>query len=243
MQPLISIITVCYNSEKTIRRTIESVLSQDYEELEYIVVDGQSTDGTLEIIKEYEPKFQGRMKWISEKDHGIYDAMNKGIRLSKGTLIGIINSDDYYEAGAVKNMANSMIDKPYQILYGYVRSERDGMECSIERQSHNILPEHMIAHPGCFVTKNIYEEFGMFDLQYKSVADYDFMLRMYHNQKVTFVPVDFLVAHFTLGGMSGTNDAWLDLLKLKANYGLIPEKEYKKQVRRNKIYTLIKGTK
>ena len=101
----------------------------------------------------------------------------------------------------------------------------------------------MIAHPGCFVTKNIYEEFGMFDLQYTSVADYDFMLRMYQNQEVTFVPVDFLVAHFTLGGMSGTNEAWLDLLKLRKNYGMISGREYKKQILRNKIYMLVKGKK
>ena len=97
----ISIITVCFNSQKTIGRTFDSVLRQTYPNIEYLVIDGQSTDGTTDIIREYEPLFQGRMKWVSEKDEGIYDAMNKGIRMATGDLIGILNSDDYYEDNAV----------------------------------------------------------------------------------------------------------------------------------------------
>ena len=97
----ISIITPCLNSAKTIRQTIESVLNQTYQDIEYIIVDGASTDGTLEIIQEYEDQFQGRMQYVSEPDNGIYDAMNKGIRMSHGNVIGIINSDDFYEEDAV----------------------------------------------------------------------------------------------------------------------------------------------
>lgn len=105
----VSIVTVCYNSSKTIRKTFDSVLEQTYPEIEYLVIDGKSSDATVDIIKEYEPRFMGRMHWISEKDNGIYDAMNKGINMSTGELIGILNSDDYYEADAVNTMVLSLI--------------------------------------------------------------------------------------------------------------------------------------
>ncbi len=108
IKPKISIITPCLNSEKTIRDTMESVLHQTYKNIEYIIVDGGSEDRTLEIIHEYEHLFNGRLKYISEKDNGIYDAMNKGIRQSKGKLIGIIGSDDYYETDAVEKVAAHM---------------------------------------------------------------------------------------------------------------------------------------
>ena len=90
----VSIITVCYNSSRTIQRTFESVLGQSYPEIEYLVIDGRSTDGTVDIIKKYETLFQGRMRWVSEEDEGIYDAMNKGLALGSGACSGIRGSDD-----------------------------------------------------------------------------------------------------------------------------------------------------
>ena len=98
---LVTVITPCFNSEKTIRKTIESVLNQTYHNIEYLIIDGASTDKTVEIAKSYEQAFGGRMKIYSEPDKGIYDAMNKGIRLAGGELVGIVNSDDYYETDAV----------------------------------------------------------------------------------------------------------------------------------------------
>ena len=103
---LFTIITVCFNSEMTIERTIQSVLNQTCQDYEYIIIDGASTDGTMDIVRKYEPLFQGRMRWISEKDQGIYDAMNKGIGVASGELIGIVNSDDYYEPDALEIMKN-----------------------------------------------------------------------------------------------------------------------------------------
>ena len=97
----ISLVTVTFNSAKTLCDTIHSVLSQSYTNIEYIIVDGLSNDETVTLIKEYEPLFQGRLKWISEKDKGLYDAMNKGIRMSTGDIVGIINSDDFYHRGDV----------------------------------------------------------------------------------------------------------------------------------------------
>lgn len=238
---LCSIITVCYNSEKTIKRTIESVLNQSYTNIEYIIVDGASSDRTVEIIKEYEPKFQGRMKWISEPDQGIYYAMNKGIRLAKGKLIGIINSDDYYENCAVETMVNEMTESPYQILYGMTRAWVNGKEESISLLSHNLLKQRMISHPACFVTAQLYADYGIFDTEFISAADYDFMLRMSYIDDVEFRPVDKLIVNYTSGGMSGTSKAYYDLLKVQKRHGLITDKEYRKTVIKCKIYDCLHG--
>jgi glycosyltransferase involved in cell wall biosynthesis len=234
----ISIITVCYNSAATIKRTMESVLNQTYKDIEYIIIDGASTDGTLEIIKAYQDSFQGRLKVVSEPDNGIYDAMNKGIRMASGELIGILNSDDYYEPMAVEYIENNKRDDKYQILYGFMRSVKDGEEFKIDRCSHKFMRNAMIAHPTCFVSKKIYEDFGGYDLQYVSVADYDFMLRMSENKDVKFYPVDHVITNFAMGGMSATDAAWLDLLKLRRNYGIITEKQYKREMFKNRIYKI-----
>ena len=143
----VSIITVCYNSAATIRRTIESVLHQTYTDIEYIIVDGMSNDGTLEIINEFQDIFENRIKLISEPDRGIYDAMNKGIRIATGALIGILNSDDFYESAAVEHMVYSMTEEKYQILYGFMRTVKNGDEYTIGRSSHKFLREGMIGHP------------------------------------------------------------------------------------------------
>ena len=118
----ISLITVTFNSSETLRDTIQSVLLQSYPNVEYIIVDGHSQDTTIEIIKKYEPLFQGRLKWISEKDSGLYDAMNKGIRMATGDIVGIINSDDFYVnntviARIISGFDNSFVDAIYTNLY------------------------------------------------------------------------------------------------------------------------------
>ena len=104
----ITIITVCYNAEKTIKDTLESVLSQNYDNYEYLIIDGKSKDSTLSIVKEYEKKFKGKLKWVSERDKGLFDAMNKGIKLANGKIIGIINSDHIL---AHPNVLKSEVEK------------------------------------------------------------------------------------------------------------------------------------
>ena len=116
----ISIITVTYNSSKTLADTINSVLLQSHTDFEYIIIDGKSTDETLSIIKKYEPKFKGKLKWISEQDHGIYDAMNKGIKIATGDIIGILNSDDFFSRSNILEIINATFnnDKQIDAIYG-----------------------------------------------------------------------------------------------------------------------------
>lgn len=218
----VSIITVCYNSEKTIRKTIESVLHQTYKNIEYIIVDGASSDGTLNIIEEYLEVFQGSLRVISEPDDGIYYAMNKGIAVASGELIGIINSDDWYEENAVEEIVKAYWnnhDNPYSVYYGKTGMVNDGELIRVESSSHEKLEEEMISHPACFVTARTYVEFGGFNTEYPCVADYDLMLRYYKSGEVSFIPVDCHIANFTLGGMSSTGKAYIDLLRLKKAYG------------------------
>lgn len=225
-QKLVSIITVCFNSEKTIRRTIESVLRQTYQNIEYIIIDGKSTDNTMNIVKEYETVFVGRLTVISEPDNGIYDAMNKGIALAKGEMIGLINSDDFYEPDAVEQIMRQVGEEKYQICYGEIRKLKDGIEESIVIFSHYFLEERMIGHPACFISKETYEKYGVYDVRYKSAADYEFMLRLFKQKDVKFIPVYSIIANFSSGGMSGTRAGYLDKIKMLRDKGRMGNMHY-----------------
>jgi hypothetical protein len=135
-------------------------------------------------------------------------------------------------------MVNALRNDKYQILYGFMRSLKDGEEVVVARNSHNFLKYEMINHPACFVTKSVYDDFGCYDLKYVSVADYDFMLRMCKIEEVKFYPVDHIITNFTLGGMSASGVAWIDLLKLRKNYGMITEKKYNKEIRKDRLYKI-----
>lgn len=199
----VSIITPSFNSEKTIKDTIESVLHQSYPNIEYIIIDGGSQDSTVDIIKEYQPLFEGRLRYVSEKDKGIYNAMNKGIKMSSGKLIGIINSDDYYELDAVETVIKYMGTDKYQVIHGGLRElERAGLtKCVLLKKEK--LPYEMIAHPTCFVTRDVYKDYGLFLERFKIVADYEFFLRLYNTEKVTFSFIPRILANFRTGGASG----------------------------------------
>lgn len=196
----VSIVTPCLNSVDTIRQTLESVLNQTYKNIEYIVVDGGSSDGTQDLIRKYLPKFQGRMRYVSEKDKGIYDAMNKGIRMSHGRLIGIINSDDYYELDAVENAVTHITDDRYQVIYGYCRVLSNRQVTDVLRNSHYNLADQMIPHPTCFVTRSVYCDFGMFLKTFKIANDYEFMCRLYKSGEVEFIQIRRVLANFRTGG-------------------------------------------
>lgn len=230
-----SIITVCFNSEETIERTIISVLSQSYQDFEYIIVDGASTDGTLSIIKNYIKKYPDKIKLISEKDSGIYDAMNKGIRSASGNLIGIVNSDDYYEIDALENISRAYDGKKYEIVYGMLRTIKDGKEVSVYIKNHQWLNDDMITHPTCFITKDIYVDFGLYSLEYRYSADYEFMLRMNRNKQVVFKPIYKIISNFSLDGASGSIKGYMDTLKLKYRYSLISKKRYYFEIAKSKI--------
>lgn len=223
---LFSIITVCFNSEKTIERTIKSVLEQSFQDYEYILVDGKSSDRTLEIVHQYEPLFNGKMKVISERDEGIYDAMNKGIRAASGELIGIVNSDDYYEKDALEKIAKAYEGYDYTIIYGLVRSVTDGKEVMVFLKNHELLEKDMITHPSCFITKKLYERFGMYSLKYPYSADYEFMLRVKKESKVRFIKIYEIITNFSTGGVSDSVRAYRDTLKLLHEYQLIQNRKY-----------------
>lgn len=218
---LVTIITVCYNSEKTIAQTIESVLHQTYSDIEYLIIDGKSSDSTMKIVENYRMTFGERMKVVSEPDNGIYDAMNKGIRMASGELIGIINSDDFYEQDAVEKIVKSYQKGMCAVLYGEVRNLVDGKEESVSILSHEFLDKRMIGHPACFITKSAYDRYGLYDTKYCSVADYDLMLRCRNSGGVEFVPVYEIIANFRSGGTCSSQRAYFDLLNLQRDYSMI----------------------
>lgn len=225
---LVSIITVTYNSERTIERTILSVLNQTYFNIEYIIVDGKSQDKTIDIVRKYRSEFGNRLTIISEEDKGIYDAMNKGIAKARGEIIGIINSDDWYESNAVEKVVEALINNNNLegVYFGYQRLVTDSeKEILISRSSETNLKNKMIEHSTCFVSKKIYNKQGLFDLRFKYSADYDLMLRLYE-KNIPFIKVDNLISNFTVGGASSTSSAALETIKLKKDRGIISQKQY-----------------
>lgn len=198
----VSIITVSYNSAETIEQTIRSVLQQSYKNIEYIVIDGASTDGTQQIIERYADKLS---YYLSEKDDGLYYAMNKGIQKATGDIIGIINSDDWYAETAVEAVVKCFNQSNAEAVYGLtVNVEKDGTKkLGNTHPLERIWYQAPFQHPSVFVKKEVYNRLGGFNTKYKVASDYDFLLRCY-SKNIRFAYCDKVIAYFRRGGISET---------------------------------------
>lgn len=198
----VSLITVTFNSGMTLRDTIQSVLSQSFPDIEYILVDGLSQDRTIKIVKEYEPLFQNRLKWVSEKDSGLYDAMNKGIRMATGDIIGIINSDDFYfRNDVITKIVEAFNDNNVQAIYGDVRFVNpNNLDRTVRYySSKRFVPSlfrfgFMPAHPTFFTYRKYFDQLGYYKTNYKIAADYELLVRFLyvHRLKSKYLPLDFM---------------------------------------------------
>lgn len=209
--PLISIITISYNSEKFFEQTIKSVLHQSYSNIEYIIIDGLSTDKTMDIVSSYGNAFNEKgfiFKYSSEPDKGISDAFNKGINLANGKFVGIINSDDWFEPDAVETIVKNL-DKKYNIYCGKLNLFDSNLNFLKTRKSRpHLLPLGMyINHPTVFVERKIYAH-NMFDTSLKIVMDYDVLLK-FRKRGFKIKNIDKVISNMRLGGISG------DIVKMR----------------------------
>lgn len=232
--PKISIITPTYNSSKTISQTVKAILNQSFTDFEYIIIDGASKDTTIEVLEGFIPEFEQKgvaVTIVSERDKGVYDAMNKGITLAKGELIGITNSDDWYEDTALELMWDKFrkleIDKQNCMLYGIERQWKDDKVYMVHRRGADFVAEGTLPHATFFVAKKVYEKYGYFDLSVKVLADYDFYCRCI-TQGVEIHGIDSVISNFRLGGLSSSYFAYYeDFHMLQYKYGFISERRYK----------------
>lgn len=196
----VSVITATWNSVATLRDTLESVLGQTYYDIEHIIVDGGSTDGTIELVQEYEPRYNGRLQYISEPDRGIYDAMNKGIRMASGDVVGILNSDDFYSSRDVlERIATGFENPDVDAVYGDIHFV-DGkcLDKCVRYYSSRRFRRWMMrfgfmpAHPSFYCKREMYSRYGMFDSSFKVAADFENLLRLIfvNGIVISYIPVD-----------------------------------------------------
>lgn len=213
-----SIITISFNSEKTIERTIKSVLTQNENDYEYIIVDGASKDSTIDIIKHNESLFEGRLRWISEPDSGIYNAMNKGIAMAKGDVIGIVNSDDWLQPDTLQKVSkyiedyNLELKTPFIITGNMVFHYEDGtsvvMHGSYKKYEKFAKVYRMgLNHPATFVSKKVYETIGVFDENLRLFADADLITR-YYQAELPIYFVDEILSNMKDGGASNSHSKY-----------------------------------
>lgn len=181
-KPLVSIITVCFNSEKTIEDTIKSVISQKYDNIEYIIVDGKSEDSTMQIIDKYRNETHIYFKVISETDKGLYDAMNKGISMATGDVVGILNSDDMLiDDNVIYDIVNKFQDEKVELVYGdLVFVDEENVNKIVRRwvsKRGKFRLGWMPPHPTVYVRKHLYDKVGNFDISYRIAADYDILYK------------------------------------------------------------------
>lgn len=232
----ISLITVTYNSANTLKSTFNSVLKQSHNNLEYIVIDGASKDNTVSIIKEYEPLFNGKLKWISEPDEGLYDAMNKGIRMATGNIIGILNSDDFFTSNNVLQEIAQIFkkEKDLDAIYGDIHFVHpDNLQKCVRYYSSKIFKRSLMrlgfipAHPSFYIRKECFEKYGYYKTDYKIAADFEFLLRVIFKNRIRtkYLPMDMVTMR--TGGASTSG--------IKSHIGIM--KEHLRAFRENDIYT------
>ncbi len=197
----ITMITITYNSAATLRETLESVRAQHYDNLEYLIIDGASTDGTLDMVAEYSDVVT---RVVSEPDRGISDAMNKGIRLASGELVGIIHSDDILAEGALAHLAACWDGKSDVYSGEALVMREDGTPMHVlkpERDLSRLQYGFCLSHPSTFVTRAAYERYGLYDTELRCCMDYELFLRFYKAGAVfSFVPS--VLAHYRMGGIN-----------------------------------------
>jgi hypothetical protein len=219
--PLVTIITVVFNGEKYLERTIQSVINQSYNNVEYIVIDGGSTDGTIDIIHKYDRAID---YWVSEPDGGIYDAMNKGITLAQGSLIGLINAGDDYTDDSIEVVANIHEKHSASILTGNARvTLSKASQWIIESGNYEMLPYAMIPHSSVFVPLSVYQQQGLFDTSFKIAGDYDFLSRCYISD-IGFTNINQTLSRANPRGVSGSYySANLEFTKVRLRHRLLPK--------------------
>lgn len=196
--PLVSIVTVVRNAAPTLPRAAQSVLLQDYPEVEYIIVDGKSTDGTLDVIKRLEERLA---VWLSEQDLGISDAFNKGIALARGEIVGLLNGDDWYEPGAISAAVNTLKKSGADIAYGKLQYWKGDRKTYLVDGSADLLEKEMtLGHPTVFVRRRCFERIGLFRLDFRQAMDYEWLLRAKVNG-LQFTYVDQCLANMQGGGI------------------------------------------
>lgn len=227
---MISVITINFNNAQGLKKTFESIKNLNKKDFEYIVIDGGSTDESLELIKANSKIIT---KYVSEKDKGIYDAINKGINLATGSIIGLVHAGDEYLSDALDTIEELHQKNPESILYGAMKTSRNGVFDSIWGFNACNLTRQMIPHLSCFVPKVIYQKSGMYDLNYKIAADYECFLRFY-TQNVQFVFVDKIICNFDLDGVSqrtsGTQTEE-EVIAIKKKYGFYKEPSKKEKIK------------
>jgi glycosyltransferase len=237
MTPKVSIITVCFNSASTIEDTIQSVVSQTYPNLEYIIIDGKSTDNTLDVLNKYKA---GISQVVSEKDEGLYDAINKGIELATGSILNILNSDDLYQddhviTNMVECIEKDQLDGCYADLV-YVAQNDTSKVVRTWKSGHYkegmFFKGWMPPHPTFFVKKEIYNQLGLFDLQFNSAADYELMLRFIHKNKIALGYLPRVTVRMRMGGLSNAS------LKNRLKANNEDKKAWKINEIKPKFYTL-----
>ena len=231
----ITVITVTYNSARTVEDALQSVLRQSYRDYELWVIDGGSTDGTVAILERYEPLFEGRMHWLSEPDRGMYDAMNKGIRRATGEVIGILNSDDFFAAPTIlERVAEGLVDESLSAVYGDVHyvDAQDQTKVVRHYSSRFVRPwmlrcGYMPAHPSFYCRKAVYERYGLYDASYPIAADFEWMLRvlLVHRIRTCYLPLDFV--SMRVGGASSSG--WRSHIQIL--------RDHRRAYRQNGVYS------
>ena len=216
----ISLITACFKSAGTLRTALDSVLEQKGVDLDYIVVDGGSDDGTVELLKEYEAKFAGRMRWISEKDRGMYDAINKGIKMATGDVVGILNADDMLESPDTLAHVAECFDCEDHIdaLYADIRFVKGDLNTTCRYYSAKHWKPWMFQwgkmppHPSVYIRRELFEKFGLYKLGYDIAADYELLIRYLRVARIKSRYLNESIVRMRMGGKS--TRGWRSNLKL-----------------------------